>query len=94
MSVQLPTDVYSEQFDFVELVRDVTTSIESQAAVDIVRPRVQQRSVETAHTCRSCQYQDRESVDVGHSSSREVLQVRRVNTQQSLRLTGEYQGAV
>jgi hypothetical protein len=41
MSVQLPTDVYSEQFDFVELVRDVTTSIESQAADDIVRPRVQ-----------------------------------------------------
>jgi hypothetical protein len=41
ISVQLPADVYQEQFEFVELVRDVIDSIDSQTPDDIVHSQVE-----------------------------------------------------
>jgi hypothetical protein len=41
ISVQLPADVYKEQFEFVELVRDVIDSIDSQTPDDIVHTQVE-----------------------------------------------------
>jgi hypothetical protein len=41
ISLQLATDVYQEQFDFIELVRDVVASIDNHAPDDLVRSQVQ-----------------------------------------------------
>ncbi|CAN9203254.1 unnamed protein product [Alternaria sp. RS040] len=39
--VHLSTDVYQDQFDFIELVLDVTESIDSQSPNDVIRTQVQ-----------------------------------------------------
>ncbi|RYN17769.1 hypothetical protein AA0115_g11654 [Alternaria tenuissima] len=41
MIVHLSADMYQDQFDFIELVLDVTGSIESQSPNDVVRTQVQ-----------------------------------------------------
>ena len=39
--MHLSADMYQDQFDFIELVLDVTGSIESQSPNDVVRTQVQ-----------------------------------------------------
>lgn len=40
VSSQLSRDVYQEQFDFIELIRDVVASLDSQTPDDAVRDQV------------------------------------------------------
>jgi len=40
VSSQLSRDVYQEQFDFTELIRDVVASLDSQTSDDTVRDQV------------------------------------------------------
>ena len=41
VSAQLPTDVYQEQFDFTELIRDVVDSVDSQTPDSTVQGQVE-----------------------------------------------------
>ncbi|KAL1798863.1 hypothetical protein ACET3X_002900 [Alternaria dauci] len=41
MIVHLPDDVYQDQFNFIEVIRDVTESIDSQSSDDMIRTQVQ-----------------------------------------------------
>ena len=41
VSAQLPNDVYQEQFDFTELIRDVVDSVDSQIPDSTVQAQVQ-----------------------------------------------------